>query len=194
MNFKPTPDHTWKGLICGVESYMLFAVAPVITILRYFFTIDYDSLMIGLIVFLICFVIGRTTYWAQGDRVIALMLSFFRSNAKNKNNIKEFNHDKEQKILEVRLAKNDIGILYMLMLFFAFGIAIAVHYLSFGEIELRFPGIDRWKLLGSLILSYYNSSRSTPCCCRATVGEGSLEFNTFRIQMAIGSFLLLLSL
>ena len=66
MNFKPTPDHTWKGLICGVVLYMLFSVAPVIILLRYFLNIDYGSLMIGLIVFLICFVIGRKTYWAQG--------------------------------------------------------------------------------------------------------------------------------
>ena len=150
MNFKPTPDHTWKGLICGVILYVLFAVAPVIIILRYFFTIDYDSLMIGLIVLLICFVIGRKTYWAQGDRVMAMMLSFFRSNGKN--NIKEFNHDKDQDILEVSLDKDDMAILYLLMFYFAFGIAIAVHFLFFGEIELRFLGIDIWKFLGCICL------------------------------------------
>ena len=150
MNFKPTPDHTWKGLICGVVLYMLFSVAPVIILLRYFLNIDYGSLMIGLIVFLICFVIGRKTYWAQGDRVVAMMLSFFRSNKKN--NIKEFNHDKDQDILKVGLDKDDMVILYMLMFYFAFGIAIAVQLLFFGEIELRFPGIDIWKLLGCICL------------------------------------------
>ena len=150
MDFKPTPDHTWKGLICGVVLYVLFAVAPVIIILRNFFTIDYDSLMIGLIVLLICFVIGRKTYWAQGDRVMAMMLSFFRSNKKN--NRKEFNHDKDQGIIEVSLNKDDMAILYLLMFYFAFGIAIAVHFLFFGEIELRFPGIDIWKFLGCICL------------------------------------------
>lgn len=150
MNFKPTSDHTWKGLICGVVLYVLFAVAPVIIILRNFFTIDYDSLMIGLIVLLICFVIGRKTYWAQGDRVMAMMLSFFRSNKKN--NRKEFNHDKDQGIIEVSLNKDAMAILYLLMFYFAFGIAIAVHFLFFGEIELRFPGIDIWKFLGCICL------------------------------------------
>ena len=148
MNFKPTSDHTWKGLICGVVLYMLFVVAPVIIILRYFLNIDYGSLMIG--VFLIYFIIKRKMYWAQGDRAIALTLSFFRSNAKNKNNIKEFNHDKDQNILKVDLDKD--GIFHMLMFYFAFGIAIAVQFLFFGEIEFRFPGIDIWKLLGCICL------------------------------------------
>ena len=151
MNFKSTPEHTWKGLICGIVLYMLFAIAPAIIILRYFLHIDYGSLMIGVIAMLICFVIGRKTYWAQGDRAMAMILSFFRSNEKN--NRKEFNHDKNQDILEVSLDKNDMAILYLLMLYFAFGIAIAVHSLFFGEIELRFPGIDDiWKFLGCICL------------------------------------------
>ena len=150
MSFKPTPGHTWKGLICGVGLYMLFVVAPVIIILRYFLNIDYGSLMIGLIAMLICFVIGRKTYWANGDRVMAMMLSFFRSNGKN--NIRKFNHDKDQDILEVSLDKDDMVILYMLMFYFAFGIAIAVQFLFLGEIELRFTHTDLWKLLGSIFL------------------------------------------
>ena len=152
MIFKPTSDHTWKGLICGVVLYMLFPVAPVIIILRYFLNIDYGSLMIGLIVFLICFVIGRKTYWAQGDRAMAVMLSFFRFNGKNKNDIRKFNHDKDQETLEVSLDKDDMGILYILMFFFSIYIAIAIHLLSFGEIELDFPGIDLWKFLGCICL------------------------------------------
>ena len=148
MNFKPTPDHTCKGLICGIGLYMLFVIPPVIIILRYFLNIDYGSLMIGL--FLVCFVIGRKTYWANGDRVMAMILSFFSTNEKN--NIRKFNNDKEQKILEVSLDKNDIGILYILMFYFSLFIAIAVHLLSFGEIELDFPSIDIWKLLGCICL------------------------------------------
>ena len=81
---------------------------------------------------------------------MAMMLSFFRSNGKN--NIKEFNHDKDQDILKVGLDKDDMVILYMLMFYFAFGIAIAVQFLFFGEIELRFLGIDIWKLLGCICL------------------------------------------
>ncbi len=151
MNFKPTPEYTWKGLICGVVLYVLFSVVPTIIILRYFLNIDYGSLMVGLIVFLICFVIGRKTFWAQGDRAMAVMLSFFRSNGK-KNNIRNFNHDKDQDILEVSLDTGDMRILFMLMFFFSLYIAIAVHFLFFGEIESRFPGIDIWKFLGCICL------------------------------------------
>ena len=64
----------------------------------------------------------------------------------------ESNHDKNQKILEVRVDQISMGWLSLLMLFCAANIAIVAQFLFSFEIELRFPGIDSWKLLGSLIL------------------------------------------
>lgn len=63
-----------------------------------------------------------------------------------------FNHDKDQEILEVRVDQISMGWLSLLMLFFAANIAIVAQFLFSFEIELRFPGIDSWKLLGSFIL------------------------------------------
>ena len=155
MNFKSTSGHTWKGLICGVVLYVLFSVVPVIIILRYFLNIDYGPLVVGLITLLIGFVIGKKTYWTYGERAMAItakLFSFFRSNGKKKNNIRNFNHDKDQEILEIRLDKGDINILFTLIFFFSLYITITVHFLFFREIELRFPGIDIWKLLGCICL------------------------------------------
>lgn len=64
----------------------------------------------------------------------------------------ESNHDKDQEILEIRVGQISMNILSLLMLFFAVNIAIVAQFLLSFEIELRFPGIDSWKLLGSLIL------------------------------------------
>ncbi len=142
--------HTWKGLICGVVLYVLFSVVPAIIILRHFFTTNYVPLIGALFASFICFVIGRKTYWAYGDRVMAItseVLSFFGPNKKN--NIKKFNHEKDQGIL---VDKDNINILSILMFFFSVYVAIAVHLLSFGEIELDFPSIDLWKLLGCICL------------------------------------------
>ena len=65
---------------------------------------------------------------------------------------RESNHDKDQEILEVRVNTISMNLLALLMFFFAFNIAIVAQFLFSFEIELRFPGIDIWKLLGSLIL------------------------------------------
>ena len=64
----------------------------------------------------------------------------------------ESNHNKDQEILEIRVGQISMNLLSFLMLFFAVHIAIAAQFLFSFEIELRFPGIDSWKLLGSLIL------------------------------------------
>ena len=148
-----SPVHTWKGLICGIVLYVLFSVAPAIIVLRYFFSTNYVSLFGVLFVSFIGFVIGKKVYWTYGDRAMAItakLFSFFRSNGKKKNNIRNFNHDKDQEIFEIRLAKDDINILVMLMFFFSLYIFIAVHFLFLGQLELRFPGIDIWKLLGAI--------------------------------------------
>ena len=147
--------HKWKGLIWGIALYVIFSVAPAIIVLRYFFTINYVSLIGVLFVSFIGFVIGRKTYWAYGDRAMAItaeLFSFFGSNGRKNNNIRKFKHDKNQGILEIRLDKGDINILFALMFFFSLYIAVAVYFLFFGEIELRFPGIDRGKLLGCICL------------------------------------------
>ena len=65
---------------------------------------------------------------------------------------RESNHDKDQEILEIRVGHISMNLLSLLMLFFAFNIAIVAQFLFSFEIESRFPGIDIWKLLGSLIL------------------------------------------
>ena len=62
------------------------------------------------------------------------------------------NHDKDQEILEIRVNTISMNLLSLLMLFFAANIAIVAQFLFSFEIELRFSGIDSWKLLGSLIL------------------------------------------
>ncbi len=65
---------------------------------------------------------------------------------------RESNHDKDREILEVRVNTISMNLLSFLMLFFAANIAIVAQFLFSFEIELRFPGIDSWKLLGSLFL------------------------------------------
>ena len=65
---------------------------------------------------------------------------------------RESNHDKDQEILEIRVGQISMNLLSLLMLFCAANIAIVAQFLFSFEIELRFPGIDSWKLLGSLIL------------------------------------------
>ena len=64
----------------------------------------------------------------------------------------ESNHDKDQEILEIRVNQISMNLLSLLMLFLAANIAIVAQFPFSFEIELRFPGIDSWKLLGSLIL------------------------------------------
>ena len=65
---------------------------------------------------------------------------------------RESNHDKDQEIHEIRVNQISMNLLSLLMLFFAFCIAIAAQFLFSFEIEWHFPGIDSWKLLGSFIL------------------------------------------
>lgn len=65
---------------------------------------------------------------------------------------RESNHDKDQGIHEIRVDQISMGRLSLLMLFFAFCIAIVAQFLFSFEIEWHFPGIDSWKLLGSIIL------------------------------------------
>lgn len=65
---------------------------------------------------------------------------------------RESKHNKDQEILKIRVGQISMNLLSLLMLFFAFNIAIAAQFLFSFEIEWRFSGIDSWKLLGSLIL------------------------------------------
>ncbi len=65
---------------------------------------------------------------------------------------RESNHNKDQEILEIRVGQISMGRLSLLMLFFAFNIAIAAQFLFSFEIEWRFSGVDIWKLLGAIIL------------------------------------------
>ncbi|MDE2800834.1 MAG: DUF3267 domain-containing protein [Gemmatimonadota bacterium] len=65
---------------------------------------------------------------------------------------RESNHDKDREILEVRVNTISMNLLSLLMFFFVANIAIVAQFPFSFEIEVRFPGIDSWKLLGSLIL------------------------------------------
>ena len=97
---------------------------------------------------------------------------------------------RDQEILEVRVNKIYMYILSLILFWFFLSIVLfADAILSSWEIELRLTHTDQWKLVGSIFLLII-FSRSTPCCCRSTVGKGPLEFSAFRIQMAMARFLL----
>ena len=89
-----------------------------------------------------------------------------------------FNHDKDQEILEVRVDQISMGLLSLLMLFFAFNIAIVAQFLFSFEIELRFPGIDRWKLVGSFILLiiFHEALHAVAALLWGRVSWGSIHF------------------
>ena len=64
---------------------------------------------------------------------------------------RESNHDKDREILEIRVGQISMNLLSLLMFFCTANIAFVAQFPFSFEIELRFPGIDIWKLLGSFI-------------------------------------------
>ena len=136
-------DYTWKGLIWGTVLFVLFVIAPVIIILRYFFSADYIPLIGSLTVMLLCFVFSLKWHWAVGERVSNMMAQFSVRKKKE-------NHE----VIFKKDDMYDMGILVLIMFWFVAGIIILGHILFFWEIELRFPIIDFGKVLGAAVLMF----------------------------------------
>lgn len=174
-------DYTWKGLIWGAVLCVLFAVAPALIILRYFFIMDYVPLILGLIAMLICFVLQRKKHGALGEKARKRMVKFWRlfENKKKFNHNKEL--DKDAKLaedLQNEDVQNDMIILYLLMFWIAVTVIILGQILSFWEIEWRFSSIDLCKLLVCTLLLYvfHEALHAFPAMVWGKVPWSSIHF------------------
>ncbi len=137
-----------RGWVFAAISYTLFSVVPALLILRYVIQIDLAILTAVLASQAVSFIIFRKKLYETA----AVMMSAVRGLLESSPGAIEPGQDSN--VTEVILEKQEMYSLYFLMFWISGMSVIGVDALLPWAIELRFPLVDLWKLIGGLIALY----------------------------------------
>lgn len=139
------PGGTWSRWILAAISYALFSIAPALLILRYVIQFDLVILMAVLVVQAFSFIIFRKKLYETAAGMVTAVGGLCESNPGG------IEPGQDSNVTEVILEKHEIYSLCFLMFWISGMSVIGADALLPWAIELRFPLVDLWKLIGGLI-------------------------------------------
>lgn len=136
---------TWRGWVFAVILYVLFSVLPALLILRYVIQIDLAILMAVLFGQAVSFIIFRQKLFETASVMVSAVCGLLESSPGG------IEPGQDSNVTEVILEKQEMYSICFLMFWISGMSVIGVDALLPWAIELRFPLVDLWKLIGGLI-------------------------------------------
>ena len=136
---------TWSRWILAAISYALFSVLPALLILRLVIQIDLAILMAVLVVQAVMFIIFRKKFYETAAVMVSAVCGLLESGPG------EIEPGQDSNVTEVILERQEMYSICFLMFWISGMSVIGVDALLPWGIDLRFPLVDLWKLIGGLI-------------------------------------------